>query len=253
MTAEKRPLVGLQLWSVRDDCAKDLPDTLRYVKEIGYEGVELAGTHNHPGSEWARLLNDCGLQPLGAHIGVPALAPDALPATLELYGAIGARRLTVSSLPKELRADLAGYERAAELINAAVAPFRAAGFEIGYHNHAFEFEPIGGQIPYDALASNFLPEVRLQFDLGWVYFAGQDAVALLKKYSGRSPLVHVKAWSAKNETAVLGEDDVPWPSVLDACERYGGTEAFIVEHERYAAPPRVCVRQCREYLRGIGR
>ncbi len=253
MASLKKIPIGLQLWSLRDDCAKDLPDTLRYVKEIGYDGVELAGTHNRSGAEWARMLKDLGLLPLGAHVGLASFSPENLPATLELYGAIGCRRLTVPALPKELQADIAGFERAADLINAAVAPCRAAGFELGYHNHAFEFQPIGGQVPYDALVARFRPEVKLQFDLGWVHFAGADAIALLKKYPDRSPLVHVKAWSAKNETAVLGEDDVDWPKVLDVCVKTGGTEAFIVEHERYANPPRVCVKQCLDYLRGIGR
>ena len=241
--------VGVQLWSVREDAQRDLAGTLRALSEMGYQGVELAGTYGVAPEEWARLLKETGLHPIGAHVGLDAIAPDKRAATFEMYHRIGCRYLVVPALPPDLRKDAAGYARAAELINDAAGAAKAVGFRLGYHNHAFEFEPLpDGRVPYDVLTARFLPEIFLEMDLGWVAFARRDPSELIRRYPGRLVLVHVKAFSATNEKAVLGEDDVPWAEVLKVCAQVGGTEWYIVEHERYANPPMVCVKQCADYL-----
>jgi len=91
----------------------------------------------------------------------------------------------------------------------------------------------------------------LQFDMGWVFHAGRDGVEWLNKYPGRSAFVHVKAHSAANPKAVLGEDDVDWPRVLKACVETGKTEWLVVEHENHANPPVLCIAQCLAYLNTV--
>lgn len=252
MVRDKMKRIGVQLWSVRTDAEKDLPGTLRALAQMGYAGVELAGTYQVPPEQWSAYLKEFSLHPIAAHVGLDALSAQKRRDTFDIYRKIGCRYLVVPGLAPEFRQNRAGFERAADLINDAISDATAAGFRLGYHNHAFEFQRLpDGSLPYEVLAGRLRPEVLLEMDLGWVSFAQQDPVQWIRRYPGREVLVHVKAFSAKNETAVLGEDDVPWAQVLGACETVGGTEWYIVEHERYAAPPMVCVRQCLEYLRGL--
>ena len=252
MSANKGKQIGVQLWSVREDAKKDLPGTLRALASMGYAGVELAGTYDVPAAQWATELKKTGLVAASAHVPLPELGPDRRAATFDFYRQIGCRNLVVPALPAELRADLAGYERAADMINEAGGPAAAAGFRLGYHNHAFEFEPAAdGRAPYHVLVARLRPETILEIDLGWAFFAGVNGADLVRRYPGRETIVHVKAFAKNNETAVLGEDDVPWAKVLQVCATVGKTEWYIVEHERYANPPMVCVKQCLDYLRTL--
>ena len=89
--------VGVQLWSVNKDVARDLPGTLQAIAKMGYQGVETAGLGNTPPKDWLKLLKDFGLGVAGAHVGLDALLGDAFQATLDAYGEIGCRRLNVPS------------------------------------------------------------------------------------------------------------------------------------------------------------
>ena len=145
----KRIPIGLQLWSLRDDCKKDLPGTLKAVADMGYQGVETAGTYDLTGAQWAQLLKANKLVVSSAHLGITAIQPAALDATLALYGAMGCKRLIVPGLPGEYTATLDGFRRACDEINAAALKGAALGFQFGFHNHSGEFKPVEGQIPYE--------------------------------------------------------------------------------------------------------
>ena len=243
--------LGVQLWSVKDDCAKDLEATLESIAKMGYQGVELAGTHGRTGEAWTQMLKKNGLVAPSAHLGIDNIMPDKLQATMDLYGAMDCKCLIVPGLGGEFTKSADGFKRAADIINQAADVGRKAGFRFGYHNHAFEFDLVDGVLPMDVLAQTLKPDQVLEFDLGWVYHAKRCALEWLGRYPGRSTFVHVKAWSSKDDKAVIGEDEVPWPNVLQACADKGKTEWFIVEHENYANPPMVCIEQCIKYLKTV--
>ncbi len=249
----KKLPIAIQLYSVREDCANDLPGTLAGLAAMGYQGVETAGLYARPPAEWRRLLDDNGLQVAGAHVGLDAVRGDALRETLDTYAALGCRRLVVPALPGDLRASLDGYRRACAILNLAAMAAAEQGVELGYHNHDFEFKLLENRVPYLLMLECLTRDVLLQFDMGWVYRAGADGAAFVRQFPGRARSVHIKAWKAGEDTAVVGEDDVPWAEVFSACESAGGTEWYVVEHERYANPPMVCVRQCLENLRKLGK
>jgi len=248
----KKIPVGVQLWSVRDDVAKDTADTLKRLKAMGYECVELAGLGAHSAPAWKAMLADNGLSIEGAHVGIDAIAPGAIRQTLETYATIGCRRLVVPGLPHDLTSTLDGYRRVCSRMNIASETFVAAGMRLGYHNHDFEFRFLENRVPYELMADMLISDVFLQYDFGWLYKAGIDGVAYTKARPGRIPTPHIKAYQPGEETAVVGADSVPWKDVFKVCRDVGGTEAFIVEHEHYAAPPMECVRQCLENVRKIG-
>jgi len=243
--------LGVQLWSVREDCAANLEATLEGVAKMGYEGVELAGPHGRAAAEWVKLLKGNGLVAPSAHTGLDSLMPGKLQATLDFYGEIGSKNLLIGGVGGEYAASAEGFKRAAGILNQAAETAGKAGFRVGYHNHDFEFKPVDGVLPFDVLAQNLGPNLLLEMDLGWVCYAGEDPVKWLQKYPGRSAFVHVKAHSSKSRTAVLGQDEVDWPRVLKACVEFGSTQWLVVEHEEYADPPMVCIEQCLAYLKPI--
>ena len=159
--------------------------------------------------------------------------------------------MIVPALPHELTTSLDGYRKVCAILNIASETCAAAGMRLGYHNHDFEFRFVANRIPYEVMVEALVSDVFLQFDFGWLYFAGIDGVAYTKAHPGRVLTAHIKAYKADEETAVVGADSVPWKDVFAACQAVGGTEAFIVEHERYAHPPMECVRQCLSNIRGI--
>ena len=243
--------LGVQLWSVREDCAANLEATLEGVAKMGYEGVELAGLHGRAAAEWVKLLKGNGLLAPSAHSGLDTLMPEKLQATMDTYAEMGCKNLIIGGLGWEHMKSVDGLKRAAELLNQAAAAAAKAGFRLGFHNHDSEFRPVEGVLPFDVLAQNLGPKLLLEMDLGWICHAGEDPVKWLKKYPGRSAFVHVKAHSSKSKTAVLGEDEVDWPRVLQACVEFGATKWLVVEHEEYANPPMVCIQQCIAYMKTV--
>jgi len=249
----KKIPIALQLWSIRDDVAKDLGGALKEVSKMGYQGVETAGLGNTSTADWTKMLADNNLKVAGAHIGIDLVAACKLQETIDTYAAIGCKRLVVPALPMEMRKTLDGFRHACSILNLAAEKCAAQGVELGYHNHAFEFEFVENRIPYLLMLDNLVSGVFLQFDFGWVYRGGADGAALTRSNPGRQNTVHIKAYQPDNDTAVVGEDSIPWKDVFDACETVGKTEWYIVEHERYANPPMVCVKQCLDNLRAMGK
>ncbi len=109
--------VGLQLYSVRNDCAADLPGTLAAVAKMGYAGVEFAGTYDRSAKELRTMLDDLGLKCCGTHIRIDTLLGDALPATVEFNQILGNKYLIVPGLAEEYRNSRAAWLRTAGIFN----------------------------------------------------------------------------------------------------------------------------------------
>ena len=108
-------------------------------------------------------------------------------------------------------------------------------------------------MPWDTFFGNTSPEVVMQMDTGNALHGGGDPVHFLKRYPGRATTVHLKEYSATNDSALIGEGDVDWDELFNTCETIGGTEWYIVEQESYAYPPLECVKRCLENLRRMGK
>ncbi|MGQ9629401.1 MAG: sugar phosphate isomerase/epimerase family protein [bacterium] len=241
--------VALQLYSVREDCAKDFVGTVKTVAEMGYEGVEFAGYYGKSAGELKRILDDLGLKVAGTHIGINTLLGDELKRTIEFNSALGNKFLVVPGLPEEYRNSKAAWIKTAGIVNEVAEKIRPYGMLVGYHNHAVEFQPIRGEIPWDIFFRATDEDVVMQLDIGNAMHGGADPIEILEKYPGRAKTVHLKEFSATNDKAVLGEGDVKWGDVFKICETTGGTEWYIIEQESYAHPPIECVRLCLENLR----
>ena len=117
-----------------------------------------------------------------------------------------------------------------------------------------EFQPMEGELPWDTFFSNTKPEVVMQLDFGNALHGGGNPVPYVERYPGRATTVHLKEYSATNDTALIGEGDVDWQQVFRLCESVGGTEWYIVEYEKAShLSPLEAVEQCLKNLRAMGK
>jgi sugar phosphate isomerase/epimerase len=245
--------VAVQLYSIRDACAKDLPGTLKAVACMGYQGVEFAGYHKFSAVDVRKMLDDNGLKAAGTHIGIDTLLGDELEKTVAFNKAIGNIYLIVPGLPPEYRSTIAAWEKTADLFSGIADKLAAFGMVTGYHNHSHEFTAENGVTPWDVFFTRVRASVVMQADSGNALHGGADVIPLIKKYPGRAKTVHLKEYSKTNDKALIGEGDVNWTSLFQTCETVGGTQWYIVEQETYAFPPMECARKCLESVRAMGR
>jgi sugar phosphate isomerase/epimerase len=245
--------IGLELYSIREDCARDLPGSLAAVARMGYEGVEFAGYHGRSAPELRKMLDDLGLKCCGTHTGFNTIMGDELPRTIEFNQILGNKYLVVPGLPEERRNSKAAWLETARLMNEAAERAAPHGMQVGYHNHGVEFQPIDGELPWDIFFSNAKPEVIMQLDFGNALHGGGNPIPYVERYPGRATTVHLKEYSATNDKALVGEGDVDWQRLFQLCETIGNTEWYIVEHETYAYPPLECVDRCLQNLRKMGK
>lgn len=247
--------VAVQLYSVREDCARDLPGTLKAIAEMGYEGVEFAGYHGFSAQELRKRLDGLGLKVAGTHTGLNTLIGDELKKTVEFNQILGNKFLIIPWVGEEWRRTKEDWLRFADLLNELSEKVRPEGMFVGYHNHHFEFQQrFDGETLWDLLLKATKPEVVMQLDTGNAMHGGitaDEVVDILKRYPGRTKTIHLKEFSSTNPKALLGEGEVKWKEVLTLCETVGGTEWLIIEQESYADPPLECIRKCLENLKAI--
>jgi sugar phosphate isomerase/epimerase len=247
--------IALQLYSVRDDCARDLEGVLDAVAKMGYEGVEFAGYYGRDAATLRKLLDDRGLKVAGAHVGIDTLLGDQLEKSIEFHKTLGNKFLIVPGLPHERIGTKDAFLQTAQTMNGIAAKLRPHGMQTGYHNHDFEFKPYPGtsDLPWDVFFGNTDKDVVMQFDTGNALHAGAEALPFLQRYPGRATTVHLKEFAPNNDKALIGEGVVPFDRIFAVCESTGGTQWYIVEQESYAYPPLECVDKCLQNLKAMGK
>ena len=253
-----KPPLGLQLYSLRDALAKDVPGTLKQVKTWGFDEVETFGRF---GAEIAPALKAAGLKVRAMHIGYDRLSGD-LAGALRDADAVGATTLLNPSLPH----DRAKPQATREEILKAAGDFakwskqcRAAGRRFGYHIHGQEFGPAPEGTLFDVLAKESGPEVGFEADVYWVKAGGADPVALMKKYPGRIWYTHLKdmakgvapgseATHREESNVVLGTGQMDVKGILA-----GGPEAGVEVHfiEDESADPAGQIPRSVAYYRSL--
>jgi sugar phosphate isomerase/epimerase len=216
--------VGLMLYSVRDDCARDFEGTLRAVAELGYEGVELFDLHGHDASRVRSWLSELALEACARHASLEALE-SRLPELADEARALGWRRVAVSWLPPESLSDPDLPRR----LHHVALEARRAGLELGFHNHDAEFLTLpNGRTFFDLLPSDLF----LELDLGWAWYAGVDPAALLGRTRGRCPLVHVKDFRSREgrQFCPVGDGEVGYERIVPLLGE-SGVEWLLVEQD----------------------
>lgn len=184
--------IAVQVYSVRDFAEKDFFSTLEQIKQMGYDGVEFAGLYGYSPADIKKKCSELGLEPISAH--VPYYEILANPeGVLSQYAEIGCKYVALPYLTPECRPGTDGFADVVKNADMIGKVAKKLGMTLLYHNHDFEFEKIDGEYALDILY-NTVPADLLQTELDtcWVNIGGEDPAAYIRKYSGRTPVVHLK-------------------------------------------------------------
>jgi len=256
MAKKKKIPIGLQLYSVRRQCAEDLPGVLKAVAEMGYEGVEFAGYYDRSADDMKKLLDDSGLKCCGAHLRtrINSLAEgdyDAFDKEVEYNQVLGNPYLLFPGMPENMRNSVEACKKTGEILTKAAERIKKAGAYVGYHAHGGDFKKVGDSTQWDLLFENSSDRVIMQMDIGNCIGGGGDPYATLGRFPGRSLTVHLKEHGG-DATAAVGDGEVDWERVFKICESVGGTKWYVVEHER-GPNPLDSVAACLKNLRKMGK
>ncbi|MBQ3100443.1 MAG: sugar phosphate isomerase/epimerase [Clostridia bacterium] len=261
--------IALQLYSVRDALAEDFYGTLKKVKEMGYDGVELSGLGHKDPKEVRAMIDELGLKMNSSHVPVEEMQKEG---GLARYKQAGCDYVVVPWI--HYGGHNQHFEKNLDIIRDLAYKAHDEGLTLLYHNHDFEFKCVEGKTILDSLYDYVPAEyLKTQLDTCWVKFAGSDPVEYLKKYAGRAPLVHLKDfWEPEN---VGGEKAVPYdligktredrendgfefrplghgiqdiPAILAASKAAGAEWVIVEQDESVGRTPLEAVKMSIDYL-----
>jgi sugar phosphate isomerase/epimerase len=239
----KEPL-AVQLWSFRNDFRKDVPGTLKRVRELGFTYVELAGYYGMTAGQFRTELDKAGLKAISMHIEYK-VARDKIDEVIREAKILGVQDVGVPWIKSPF--NKADCLQAIQVFNQAGEKLAANGLRFFYHIHGYEFVPNqGGRgTLFDLLMEKTNPRyVGMQLDTYHVAFPGQDPAKLMQKYPGRFLSLHLKdirkdvtgdnsgAFREKDATPI-GQGKINWPEVLEKAKK-DGVKWYIIEDETTA-------------------
>jgi sugar phosphate isomerase/epimerase len=253
-TMATEPGIALQMYTLREQAERDFVGTLRAVAEIGYPAVQLQGYGGMTPRQLRAQLDGLGLAVAGTHLGL-ADVETRLDEEIAFNVELGNRDLVCAWVPAERHGSADAWHRLAELFQAAGERCRAAGTRLSYHNHAFEFDDVGGQTGLEILFAETDPG-RLFFepDVYWIALGGADPATVIRRYAERCRLIHLKdvGRDEARSFAEVGEGRLDFGPIFAAAEE-AGAEWYVVEQDRCARPALESVRLSLQHLREWGK
>ncbi len=271
---KQKGIVGLQLYSVRQDMSKDPLGSLTQLAKMGYEYVEHANYVNrkfygYGAKEFRKILDDLGLKMISGHTVMGRQHwdetandfSDSWKYTVEDAGVLGQKYVVSPSMDSSMRKTYDDFKRYMDIFNKCGELCQKQGMKFGYHNHDFEFsERLNDEQLFDIMMKSMDPDlVVIQLDIGNLYNGGAVALDVVNQYPGRFENIHVKdeiksgSGNQRYESCILGEGIVDCRKVVDLATKIGGTKVYIIEQESYQGKtPMECVKADLEIMRQWG-
>ena len=265
--------VALQLYSVRDDMAKDYVKTLEAVAEMGYHGVEFAGFVADP-AEMGAKARELGMEPISCHYPYAKIIENPEKAFNDCLAA-GCKFIVIPWLSRKKEISDENLDATIEEIAKIGKMATEAGLTMLYHNHDFEFDKVDGEYILDKLYRVVPADaLKTQLDTCWVNVGGENPANFVRKYTGRAPLVHIKDFTGSKSEGMyelIGDDktvatakveqfrfrpvgygvqDVP--SILKASEEAGAGWVIVEQDQSYDTPALENAKLSRDYLKTLG-
>ena len=230
--------IGVQLYTVRRELAKDFEGTIAKIADIGYKELEFFTYQDHSPQDVKAILQRHGLTSPSVHVDMKQLR-DNLPQAIEAAHVIGHEYIVNPWVNAEDRKSIDDWKRIAAFLNQTAMKVNAAGLKFAYHQHNFEFAPTEGRLPYDVLLADTDPKlVKFEMDLYWITRGGQDPLKYWNKYPGRFPLLHIKDMQkppGQNFTEV-GRGRIDFKKYLANADKAGAQHYFVEQDETPGSP-----------------
>ena len=244
--------IGIQLYTVRRELAKDVEGTLSKLATIGFQEIEFAGYPEGTAKSLRAILDRLHLTAPSGHVQLQTIRSD-WDRTLDQAATVGQKYVVVAFISAEERRTSDDWKRIAAAFNRAGEAAKAAGIQFCYHNHDFEFTPVDGVLPYDLLLSATDPAlVQLELDLYWITKGGRDPLDYFGKWPGRFPLVHVKDMDAtpRKFFADVGTGTIDFRRIFRQAGQ-AGIKHYFYEQDETPASPFESAKASYQYLRGL--
>jgi sugar phosphate isomerase/epimerase len=275
--AQARQPLAVQFFTFSAFCGKGwdkFSQGMAAAKAIGYDGVEFAGLWGNSPAQVRRRADELGLTLRSYHLGNDIVrafqAPggsiaDAQDATYTPIGVVQVCRATLG-IARDLGCEYAGLgavgrsnfaspdavRRMAEAFDTCAELARQAGLKFFYHNHALDFVPVGGRVPFDVFVAETSPQVLFQFDTGWAGTERIDVVQVLEKHAARIRLLHLRDATAQGQTTVVGQGVVDFASVVAAARRLDDPVLIMEGNSKPEAEAVADARSAYQHLRRFG-
>lgn len=271
--------VGIQVYGLRDELEntpENFKNVMQQIKDMGYDGVELAGLYGLKPEYIRDTLNEIGLVPISAHVPLVDMMADAQKVADD-YSIIGVKYVVVPYLPEEYRHNTPGYAAVIEAMKEIGKVMKDNGLKLLYHNHDFEFVELpDGTLGFDDIYTKIPSDLLMvEPDTCWIKVAGQDPAGYIKKYGSRCEIVHLKDFikegNPKNlykligiETEEAAEDtgifefrpvgfgQMIWEPILNTAQEAGSKWVVVEQDEHYDITCLEAARRSREYLKILG-
>ncbi|WP_026899049.1 sugar phosphate isomerase/epimerase family protein [Daejeonella oryzae] len=262
LSSQREKLLGIQLYTLRNQLFKDAKDTIIKIAAAGYNDVETFGydRKNHffglTPKEFKMLLSDNNLISSCGHYNsndfIRSNSDDEIKMAIEAANAINQKCVIVPYLVADLRDSEDDYKRIAEKLNRAALLCKDANLELAYHNHDFEFTQFGSKTGYDILLDETeAANVKMELDLYWITRAGKDPLAYFEKYPGRFISFHIKDMGKdKVQNTNIGEGIIDFKTILSRSKQ-AGAKYYFVEYDELPkeADPFESIAKSNKYVR----
>lgn len=265
--------IALQIYSVRDDAKADLKGTLKKIKAMGYDGIELAGLYGNTPEDIKTMCEEIGLIPISAHVAYLSMIADTR-AVLSQYAQIGCKFVAVPYLTAEYRPGTEKFPEVIENVKKIGKIAKALGMQLLYHNHDFEFIKLDGKYALDILYDEVPAEyLQTELDVCWVNIGGENPASYIEKYAGRAPVVHLKDFYGERsddmyeligiekktpkkpgnfEFRPIGCGLQDFPSIIEAAEKAGAAWLIVEQDEpSMGLTPLECAKKSIDYLKSL--
>jgi sugar phosphate isomerase/epimerase len=271
---KQKGIIGVQLYSVRDEMSKDPLGSLTQVAKMGYKYVEHASYsdrkfYGYAPSEFKKILDDLGLNMISGHTVMGREHwdeakkdfSDTWKWTVDDAAVLGQKYVVSPSMDDSMRKTYDDFKRYMDIFNKCGELCKKKGMKFGYHNHAFEFsEKLNNEKLFDIMMKSMDPElVVVQLDIGNLYNGGAVALDVVKQYPGRFENIHVKdeilatEGDEKYVSTIIGTGIVNAKQVVGLATRIGGTRVYIIEQESYQGKtPMECIKEDLEIMKKWG-
>jgi sugar phosphate isomerase/epimerase len=236
MTVMADVVLAAQLYTIRahTKTTEDFAESMRKIREIGYRAAQVSAIGPIPPAEVKRIMDDNDLTICNTHIGFPRLQTE-LNAVIDEHLLWNCKHVAVGSMPNEYReGGEDGFRHFAHDASEIGRKLAEAGLTFSYHNHSFELVRFGKRTGLDIIFDESEPRyLQAEIDTYWVQHGGGDPAAWIRKVANRMPVVHLKDMvivDRQPTMAEVGEGNLNWPAILDAC-RESGVEWYAVEQD----------------------